>query len=830
MGTAHADDSRAFAPRADRMTPYGRSVAADDSSEALVQNPANIGLRGSYELRYSGMRCEDTTRAACGHAVSFTTPIYAGISTGLRVDHLLPGSTALPSAYLGGGGYTWLTWGLSYRLNDRLALGATLQTSFASNQPFRNLFGMTVGATYTPLRYVAMAAVLNDFNSPGSGNFPGAVTPILGRSYTGALALRPTGKRDVEVGIEARVFDNGQAEFDVRPRATLGIDVPTVGRVRADLEVGNVDGDRKLGYVASAGIELALDRYTLGGGAMFGQGLGGGNAWGQFVTASVSGAKEPGLPTGAHATAIRIEDTPGPRTHAKLLRTMWKLAKDNSVKLVVLIPRTEIASSFAHAEELADAIRVLHASGKKTLCSLEDAGAKTLYVCANATKTVITPAGGVRYAGLKSERYYLKGLLDKIGVKAEFVRIGAHKSAPEQFMNSGPSATAKADQEDFLRQQEAVFVRNLAQGRRIDEAAVRASTLKGPFIAAEARDARFVDGYAFDDEVEKVAQDMMGSRLPLVQYTPASMAPSTLGPQPKLGMLYVDGDIVDGRSQTIPILGNRMVGSYTIQESIKALRDDPDVKAVVLRIESPGGSSLASDVMWRELKKLNERKPLIVSMGSVAASGGYYIAVAGREIYALPLTVTGSIGIFYGKADISDMLGKLGITTHTSTTTPRADAESLFRGFTAEERVELDRKVGQFYDMFLTRVADGRHLTKDQVDAVGQGRVWAGQQALRNGLVDKMGGLRHAIEAARLASGLDADAPIIEYPETKTSLLNRAIELAGLRATEPLSVLPVQFQTVARAVAPLAIFPQDTAMARLEWVSLDEAAGIDEQP
>src|SRR6185295_10211895 len=169
--------------------------------------------------------------------------------------------------------------------------------------------------------------------------------------------------------------------------------------------------------------------------------------------------------------------------------------------------------------------------------------------------------------------------------------------------------------------------------------------------------------------------------------------PPTFGPRPRIGLLYIDGDIIDGRSRTIPIIDTKLVGSYTIADSAKQLREDDNVKAVVLRIESPGGSSMASDVMWRELKKLGEKKPLIVSMGSIAASGGYYVAAPGKLIFALPLTITGSIGIFYGKADISELLGKVGVNVEVRKTAPRADAESLFRPFTEDERKELEHKV-----------------------------------------------------------------------------------------------------------------------------------------
>jgi protease-4 len=234
--------------------------------------------------------------------------------------------------------------------------------------------------------------------------------------------------------------------------------------------------------------------------------------------------------------------------------------------------------------------------------------------------------------------------------------------------------------------------------------------------------------------------------------------------------------------------------------------------------------------MWRELKKLQEKKPVIVSMGSVAASGGYYVAAPAKMIFALPLTITGSIGIFYGKADIHELLDKLGINVEVRKTTGRADAESFFRGFTDDERTELNRKVRQFYDVFLDRVAQGRHMTKEEVDAVGQGRVWAGQQALEKKLVDRMGGLRHALEAARDLAHLPADAPIEERPIVSPSLLEYALELAGLKAGMGIDVdhLPVSVREILRGLAPMMVYGDGQALARMEWVPVEESLGSDD--
>ena len=809
--------------RAERLSSPGRNAASEDSAEALVLNPANVGWQPAPELRWTGMRCPDTERAACGHAFGFATPLFFGLGTGLRADFAMaPDGMSAPYNR----GYTWLTWALGWQLSERFAIGASLQWSSSPSPLFDNMTSTSVGLSYRPSSRFAFALIGHDLNGPRS--LPAGLRglPILDRNFVASMAFRPTGKRNIEIGLEGKYYDGPE---QIRPRATLGVDIPGVGRARGDLELANLH-NRELSYIATVGLELGLGYANLGGGVMVGNGLSDDNGFGQYGTASVGLFRNLGVPRAARAVYLRIEKVPGSRKHVKLLRTLWKLAEQDDVKLVGLVLKNEPATSFAHAEEIADALRLLRAKGKKTLCSLEDNGARSLYVCANADRTVIHPAGGVRYSGLRSQHFYLARLLDNLGVKAEFLRIGAHKGAPEQFTNEGPSAVAKSDQLRLLANVEAVFVKNLATYRHLDPAKVRDATLKGPFIAKEARAAGFVDGYAFDDELEKVASEMVGGRISWQKYSEETLAPQRFGPGGKVGLLYVDGDIVDGRSQTIPLLGNRLVGSYTIAENIKRLRDDRDIKAVVLRIESPGGSSMASDVMWRELKMLAKKKPLIVSMGSVAASGGYYIAAAGHTIYALPLTTTGSIGIFYGKADLSGLLKKIGVHVETNRTTPRADAESFYRGFTDDERKELQRKVGQFYDMFLSRVAEGRHMSKSEVDAVGQGAVWYGQEALQRKLVDRLGGLREALAAARIAGHLLDDAEIVEVPDPDNTLVDKLLRFVGLHAKAPSIALPASLENIVRAAAPVMLYEHDIAQARLEWLDTEEPLGTEDNP
>ncbi|HEU4535745.1 MAG TPA: signal peptide peptidase SppA, partial [Polyangiaceae bacterium] len=340
-----------------------------------------------------------------------------------------------------------------------------------------------------------------------------------------------------------------------------------------------------------------------------------------------------------------------------------------------------------------------------------------------------------------------------------------------------------------------------------------------------------------------VVAEAVGRPVPLVRAEDApafdERAPPALGPRGRVAVVYLEGDMVDGRSRIVPVVGSKFAGSYTIVEALKAAREDPLTRAVVLRVETPGGSATAAELIWREATRLAAVKPLIVSMGSTAASGGYYAAAAGGIVFANRATVTGSIGVFYGKADVQDLLGRLGVRTVTYRTTPRADGQSYFRPFSDDEREKAGQEIKQTYDVFVDRVARGRRLSPAAVDAVARGRVWMGQQAAERGLVDRIGGLRQALEEARRRGHLPDDAPLVETPSLSRTLFEQALAAAGVPglAAGPggdaegganagpadaglASALPPALLEAARALAPLMYLNEAGPMMRLETVSV----------
>jgi protease IV len=797
-----------------RLPDFGVPVASQDDGAALVQNPANLGFLSGPELRWTGVYLDDQHSASYeGHAFSLATWVpFLKVATGLRLDLLAPpGGSFVPD-------YQWLSWGLGFRLAQNSALGASLQSTFSNSTLIDDLTSFSVGYSTRPFNALGFAIVAHDINNPAP------IAPFsFGRSFDFAMALRPLGTRSIELGVEGKYVE---ADDHWVPRATLGVDIPYVGRASGEVSVTEPFEDAERTWLAAAGLSVHVNRMDrsaeFGGGLVTGDSLGPGDGISGYSTVAFRSYRAPsGIEPKRYGVRLRIEATPDTRTHVAFLRQLWSLAEEPNVDAVVFEVRSSPGGSLAALEELRDAVYQLRRKGKRTLCHLEDADGGGLFFCSATNRVLINPSGGVRFAGMRSRHIYLARLLESLGIRAEIVRAGDHKSAPEQFTETGSSDVSRADKIDLLQQFERGFSEGLAVGRGLTVEQVRESLGQGPFVATEAKQHRFVDGFAFDDEIDKAVRTLTGRNTPLVNDGRQRVAANTFGNEGYVAVIYVDGDIVDGRNSSIPFFGMGVTGSYTIAETLKAVRENPRIGAVVVRVDSPGGSSMASDVIWRQVELTAKAKPTVVSMGSVAASGGYYLAAPATRIFASPLTVTGSIGVFAGKADVSQLLNRIGVDVEVYKTHDRADADSFFRPLKDSERAELERKVQQFYQVFLERVASGRKMKKEDVDKVAQGRVWTGEQAKAHGLIDELGGLRQALAFARNKAGLPEDAPIVELPRVETSLLARLLGLPSLHQSLLDAPMPDGMTKALRALAPFAIYPADLPLARMEFVIED---------
>jgi len=375
---------------------------------------------------------------------------------------------------------------------------------------------------------------------------------------------------------------------------------------------------------------------------------------------------------------------------------------------------------------------------------------------------------------------FYQGLLEKLDIEPQIVRAGKFKSAVEPFIREDLSPENEAQLMAILDTQNDEFMKAVAESRGLSADSLKAQASNDAIITAtRAFDAGLLDGLLYEDQVRDVIKRRLGVQededletISMESYTrvPASDAGLEVNREGDIAIVYAEGAIMSGKSSQGGPFSGAVLGAETLAKAMREARENESVKAVVLRINSPGGSASASDAMWREIKMTAEKKPLVVSMGGLAASGGYWIATAGETIVADPLTITGSIGVFALLMDVSGMFeNKLGITFDGIRTSPYADLFSGVRPLSEAEQAMLAGFVDETYDDFLQRVAESRGIDPAQVDSIGQGRVWTGRDALAVGLVDTLGSLKNAVEiAARKAELGDGPYRIRVLPRPKT--------------------------------------------------------------
>lgn len=437
-------------------------------------------------------------------------------------------------------------------------------------------------------------------------------------------------------------------------------------------------------------------------------------------------------------------------------------ARDASVKGIVLRVGT-VQAGWARTAELRDALVRFRRSGKPSWAHLEFAGNQEYYLATGCARIAASPTALLDVTGLAAEVTFFKGGLEKLGVQAQFEGVGKYKNAPNQFTEAAFTEAHREQMEALVESLFEDYVAAIAEGRSLPKERVRALVDEGPFDGPRAQQAGLVDEVLYLDQV----QDRIGgtSRVSPGAYVKASRGFS-FGPRPRVAIVYAVGTIIPGESQSSPLAGG-MVGADTIIRGLRQAMADDSVRAIVLRVDSPGGSGTASDAVWREVALARRKKPVVASMGDYAASGGYYVSMNADAIVAQPTTITGSIGVFSGKFSLRGLYDKLGITEGVVQRGRFARLFSSNDPWDEEERAAVRRMNVAFYDTFVTKAAEGRKREKSEIEAVAQGRVWTGREALGHGLVDRLGGLDAALALAREKARLGREAGTVVYPGRK---------------------------------------------------------------
>lgn len=449
-------------------------------------------------------------------------------------------------------------------------------------------------------------------------------------------------------------------------------------------------------------------------------------------------------------------------------------AIDPNIKGIFLNFAGSGSVSFANAEELRAELVRFKESGKFIIAYNDVYSQASYWLCSVADKVYANPQGFMQWQGISANLMFFKGLLDKLDAEVQVIRHGSFKSAVEPYITDKMSPANRLQMNTIVGSMWDVLVGDIAESRKIDADKLReyaeTMAIEQP---SDALEAGMVDGLLYRDEVLDKLAELTGTKktaktsgkktessvnmVSLGDYIVAHAMTGKKVSRNKIAVIYAEGDIVDGEGR------RGEVGGLTLSEQIAEARLDKGVKAVVVRVNSPGGSALASEVIWREMELCREQKPLIVSMGAMAASGGYYISAPADVILADRTTMTGSIGVFGMVLNLEKtMRDKLGITFDVAKTNPSADMGSIARPLSTAERDFLQRQVETTYSTFVSRVAAGRNMENAQVDSIGQGRVWLGLNAKEKGLVDSFGGLSDAILLAVDRAGVASDYRVYE--------------------------------------------------------------------
>ncbi len=686
------------------------SVAISDDALATFFNPAGLGAgqRGLslYYLRASesDFGVDDAlfvSAAKAGFGMEFATG-----EDGIDFNRytLSSGSNIGPSIYWGTG-YSWIN---------------------SDDEAYDKITSWSLGLMFRR-RYLSAGLVARDLNRP---RFHGEK---LGRTYDFGVAIRPSTSRitlsvdarkvekmeglDFNFAVEIRPFRwvtlrgslNDDSSFDIR----FGVNFRQFGLGMYNRFDENQEYQRSIGYM------------------------------------SLSQA----LHTTRHIRRNAFLDV-----QMADIEKVLKVAKRDPEIAGALIKIGGSRYGIGRLQEIRDAILDFKASGKKVVGYMTNCSTGNYLIASVCDRIVLHPSGEVRLIGLRSEISFYKGVLDKLGIRADLEHIGEYKSASDIFTREDMSEAHREVQNAILDDLYDQLTQLIADKRSWTQDDVKRLIDQGPFTAKQALAHGIVDQLAYRDELKGIAKDLTGKNCRLVKTR------QYLGiieyeydwkvPLPKIAIIEAEGMMMTGESFTDPFTGTRTMGSTTIVRAIRNVRKDSSVKAVVLRIDSVGGLVVAADTIWRELMRLKDVKPLVVSMGDVAGSGGYYIAAPADTIVAEPGTITGSIGVVSGKYSFKGLYDKIGLHKQILKRGKHADFYTDYGDYPAEEREIIHTQIKEIYEDFIGKVAEGRGMTKEAVNQIGRGRIWTGKQAKEIGLVDELGGLNLALSIARKKAGL----------------------------------------------------------------------------
>ena len=762
------------------------SAALVDDATAPLVNPAGLARMPGLQLFYLHER--NLARNQIIDGVYLGQSLFGLIDFGFDLE------------WIRGTGPSRRRTSFSLALGSEfLSLGATYHT-FSSEDP--NLDALStwdIGMVSRPMRYFSLAAAIKNLDAPSHGGLG------FNRQYDFALGLRPLGER-YSFAVDYLLFDlpsgsNHRLQYTVQAELLKGL------LVGAGLSHG-FKGEDVL-FQAS----LTLNTSHLG--VTY---AGGGSSAGadHIIVARLSSQRYPSIasPQRKFALVDVTDMTKGSSSalaflgitevdpYLRLMRLLDGVLRDPELAgLVIKIDNlTEVG--LGRSEELRRTLLRMRAAGKKVIAVVLTAGDSEYLIASGADKVFAVPESTLLINGFSVSPIYLGTAMSKLGVSWEVARVGAYKNAPDFFTRSGMSPEERETINAYLDSDVSTFEAALSSTRQISPAKIKAVWSEGLVTPAKAKDLGLIDDIIMPEEIESRVRDLAPGTLYEAGYRPGLIRDDRWGDRRQIAIVPVIGTIASGRSQEDPLGLAKIAGAESVVRALRRAQDDPLVAAIVLRVDSGGGDGLASDLMYRAVLEAKKRKPVIASMGDVAASGGYYAAMGADQVFAEPTTITGSIGVFLVKPVLNPLAEKLGIHHETLKRGDLSNFLNLLDPWTPQERVAAQQWVNAFYDSFITEVSRSRKMTKEQVDAIARGRVWSGIDAKQKGLVDQMGGLLEAIDAARerarISSSEDLELTIIGEPHGLMGSLGSSDGLLSRVLGDP---VPAQLPAALRQLA-----------------------------
>jgi protease-4 len=725
------------------------SVGASDDALAVLLNPAGLafngGLNGYYLRGYRGTPEGRNTFAISAYGMGFGLQMIEGNEAKL-----------------------W-RWTLSdgERIGDHLAIGTAYSWFSAEDKEIDKLKIWDIGGMFRTT-HLSLGMLLRNLNRPKLRD------ERLDPELKVGVALRPVNDR------LTFSFDAGHMFGEEGWRMRLGAElVPVDGLILR----GSIDRERNFD------LSFTLDFAHIG--------------FGGYNTFTSEREMQDGIGYLRFSAPLLPTVFSRRRQVVRLnvhnaFSSLRKAMKDDRV-VGAIINLDDIGYGLGNLQELEGILKRFRKSGKKVFAystSLSTGG----YLAASACDRIILhPSGELKLIGIRSESVFIKRLLDNLGIEANIERFGEYKSAPETFTREEMSPPSKEEMNSILNDLFDQLVTTISHNRGIAPERLRDLIDDGPYTARKARELNLVDKLAYRDELEELVKEELG-RVSLVEeseYAKYGRIVRSWKVPPKMALIKAEGVMINGESFIDPLTGSSIMGSKTISEALRKAREDDAVKAVVLRIESGGGMVLAADEIWREVKLTVAKKPLVVSMGDMAASGGYYIAVPANYIFAQPGTLTGSIGVFSGLVNLRGLYERIGLSKEILKRGENADFYSDWSEFTPQRREILRDQVKEIYDDFVEKVSQGRGMTRSKVNEAAQGRVWTGRQAKELGLVDEMGGIDEAISKAKELAGIKKGegVKLVRMPSEKVTdvIVRKLLEESGaLRFIKALNLIGKQ--------------------------------------